>query len=868
MSRCAAAVVLGAVMFALDASAQLSWVQNTGTRPNNAVFGGREANGEPIPIGRMEYRGGLHPGKVVAGQCHTGWGGKEVFTSDFEYLVANGGVITWVRPQGERLPAGAFVAGSENGENRYIGRVNYRRGVHSGKVLTSAGDLICNFSWGGNEIVERVNFEVLVYEAPQRAVPRRNNKQRDDAPAGVVSPTPADNNTPPATTAPIVPRGTTGIATVATTVSSLSVQQPPMPVTYKGNILPRGDSHYSTDARPQWYNSEWMSHLPDDLLLSQISLPGTHQSGSFDGGDIARNQTMSIAEQLKAGIRYFDFRVKVRGMSERDARTSSSKLEIWHGIERNELFDTAEKAVNEFLNAHPSEAVVFYVQRETRGPAGEYNPLIDDEFEHYAKRSGWITNSSMIPRLGDVRGKVFVITNENSAISSFSKDKHRKDEHSKVVSSPHQPVNTMFGMDEHWDRQKRDIARAREAPASEWHFIGLSASSGGVYPYTLARYTNRKLLDDLGGMTKGRLGTITMDFPGPSLIDAIIRSNQFHESAHDIVMPHYATKTNVNVWAKVKESYASGNMAMGLVPNHAIEFLPTSAYVGPQLAVHPGLPGRPMAFIQTQNRNVHLLGFSHDGEIKQDHGTRYRYFYETVCWVDVGNKRYLFQHDADTNYVVIDEVLPDGSLGHTTDSATWQNYYQSVTSVNIGGRCFLFMQGVHGKHYVQEILPGGKLGPTTDEGGWQKFYPRVAAFKLGGKAYLFGQNADRYAFIQEIRPDGTLGATTDDATWNTFYDDVSPIIAGDRVFLFLHDRQSKDFFIDEILPGGKFGPTRDSGRWNNFYATGAFRIVGSTNASYLCGISRDRWFVHRINPDGTLGTEYVNKTWPDATFLP
>ncbi|MCZ8182111.1 MAG: DUF3421 domain-containing protein [Beijerinckiaceae bacterium] len=37
-------------------------------------------------ICRAPYRGGVHPGKVVAGRCNIGWGGREIVVDGFEAL--------------------------------------------------------------------------------------------------------------------------------------------------------------------------------------------------------------------------------------------------------------------------------------------------------------------------------------------------------------------------------------------------------------------------------------------------------------------------------------------------------------------------------------------------------------------------------------------------------------------------------------------------------------------------------------------------------------------------------------------------------------------------------------------------------------
>ena len=58
--------------------------------------------------------------------------------------------------------------------------------------------------------------------------------------------------------------------------------------------------------------SNWMSALQDNVSLSQISVPGTHDSGAtveFPSGT-AKTQNLTIAEQLSIGVRFLDIRCR------------------------------------------------------------------------------------------------------------------------------------------------------------------------------------------------------------------------------------------------------------------------------------------------------------------------------------------------------------------------------------------------------------------------------------------------------------------------------------------------------------------------------------------------------------------------------
>ena len=85
----------------------------------------------------------------------------------------------------------------------------------------------------------------------------------------------------------------------------------------------------------------WTSKLKGHLLLSQINIPGTHDSGTskspFWSQFSARCQSLTLKAQLDAGIRFFDFRIRYEGGFK--DKYEREDLVVFHGpIEVNLLF--------------------------------------------------------------------------------------------------------------------------------------------------------------------------------------------------------------------------------------------------------------------------------------------------------------------------------------------------------------------------------------------------------------------------------------------------------------------------------------------------------------------------------------------------
>lgn len=152
-------------------------------------------------------------------------------------------------------------------------------------------------------------------------------------------------------------------------------------------------------ARRKLYAS-WMSYLPDDALLSALSIPGTHDAATSTLNLWSKCQSLSLGAQLNAGVRCFDLRP-----------TGTDDLMIYHGTSTGVTFDEAIAAMDRYLAACPSEGCIVQMQRQ--GDAGN-----DATFR---SRMGDYLNSSSAYRdrfvdfrpdltLGELRGKILVLT--------------------------------------------------------------------------------------------------------------------------------------------------------------------------------------------------------------------------------------------------------------------------------------------------------------------------------------------------------------------------------------------------------------------------------------------------------------------------
>ena len=158
----------------------------------------------------------------------------------------------------------------------------------------------------------------------------------------------------------------------------------------------------------------WMENIPDETMLSSMSIPGTHDSctQNVDMRYIFQCQDASIATQLKYGYRYLDMRLVL------EKRSGQETLVLKHNIARCKVSDSpfsrtltladVLKDVYTFLDEHPSETVIMCMKAENSkddvaAVQKALYKMIDQASEHW-----YLKNE--IPTMGAVRGRIVLAT--------------------------------------------------------------------------------------------------------------------------------------------------------------------------------------------------------------------------------------------------------------------------------------------------------------------------------------------------------------------------------------------------------------------------------------------------------------------------
>lgn len=168
----------------------------------------------------------------------------------------------------------------------------------------------------------------------------------------------------------------------------------------------------------------WMSYVDGHKYLDELSIPGTHDSGtcSVDNdtepqSSQAKCQQDYIPTQLLEGIRYFDIRLGKDG-KENDPGIDHGMCYL---LKKDGHFMHLSDVIGyfkTFLNEHPSEALIMLVSR------GNDEATDESVTTAFAKVLGenpdLFYTASRVPTLGEVRGKIVLLRRFRLAGNSVS----------------------------------------------------------------------------------------------------------------------------------------------------------------------------------------------------------------------------------------------------------------------------------------------------------------------------------------------------------------------------------------------------------------------------------------------------------------
>ncbi|UHQ24446.1 phosphatidylinositol-specific phospholipase C domain-containing protein [Lysobacter sp. 5GHs7-4] len=321
---------------------------------------------------------------------------------------------------------------------------------------------------------------------------------------------------------------------------------------------------------------DWMRYIDGSRYLSELSIPGTHDSvtalfhsavGMKEGW--TRCQDLDIEVQLQRGIRFLDIRMRY------DRSVSPAVLRLCHGssdMERD--FGYVLGICQRFLTTHNFECIVMSVKNESGEDEAAFAELFETSIAKPANREFWHTGTT-VPTLGEVRRKIVLLRRYNvGGLTNGARApgidatywprncpfRHRNGD--KVDFD----VQDEFEVYSHFNRSRKFDGYVRQTlldavrdPDRRKLFINFASGTGSVWPATLAETTNPKLYDFFRNAAPGRYGIVPMDYPEQytggmhhDLIAAIVSTNpsdSLRDDANYELRPRLALDSRLTVLA-------------------------------------------------------------------------------------------------------------------------------------------------------------------------------------------------------------------------------------------------------------------------------------------------------------------------------
>ncbi|WP_443947471.1 phosphatidylinositol-specific phospholipase C [Pedobacter sp. AW1-32] len=269
----------------------------------------------------------------------------------------------------------------------------------------------------------------------------------------------------------------------------------------------------------------WMGFINDDTSLSMLSVPGTHDSGAtlepLTG--TAKNQNLSIPDQLNAGVRFLDIR----------CRHMNNSFRIYHSyVDQNLTFDQVLSSCYTFLNSNPTETIVMSIKEEynssnvTRSFEATFNSYID---QNPAK---WNLTQS-IPTVGSSRGKIVLLrrfsasTTAGIDASSWQDNKtFEMNTNSALIKV--QDAYAVSNVDTKWTNIQNLLNEAKVDQSNRLYINFSSGYTSGLFGIpnipSVSNNINPRIATFFTN-NSGKYGIIPMDFVDSSRSKLIVEAN-------------------------------------------------------------------------------------------------------------------------------------------------------------------------------------------------------------------------------------------------------------------------------------------------------------------------------------------------------
>ena len=276
-----------------------------------------------------------------------------------------------------------------------------------------------------------------------------------------------------------------------------------------------------------------MSKVDDEIWLSEMSIPGTHDSGTAEEHDdnycsglmvgrCCQTQDWTLKQQLEAGIRFVDIRLKHKNndfILHHDFITIGPNLKFVLDV-----FTT-------FLKENPTETIIMSYQQAQKSVDSNGVPFYKD-FQKQVREvdQSYIYSGHSMLQLGEVRGKIVLLDwHRNGGLGLRKKSDYVENWWDNIVFWS---WFVWYVKAEYFEELRNNIDYSQSQYDNKHLFVSwLSANDCKKTllnwgPRKCAKNVNPEIHDHLiKKKGEGNYGVVVMDFPTKYLIKTIVENN-------------------------------------------------------------------------------------------------------------------------------------------------------------------------------------------------------------------------------------------------------------------------------------------------------------------------------------------------------
>ena len=291
------------------------------------------------------------------------------------------------------------------------------------------------------------------------------------------------------------------------------------------------------DMTPVDGSADWMSRLDDGLFLSEVVLPGTHDSASYHPqlAFFSQCQSATVEDQLNAGFRFLDIRLERVGDTMKLMHGfTACKSDWWPFASQLELPDILNQCYR-FLDAHPTETILFSVKLEHGdGDKAAFQTALQTIL---SKNPSYWLETDHIPTVGEARGKMILLRrfSDSNSLGTAGGVPFVWNEHAYALDLSAASYETdndfytlwvqdryKFDAPEKWDAFLEGMRAGKTGPNDlSINYLSTNGSPAYGHPYRYAKDLNARL-----PLLETELkGWVIVDFGTPALASLIYSHN-------------------------------------------------------------------------------------------------------------------------------------------------------------------------------------------------------------------------------------------------------------------------------------------------------------------------------------------------------